>query len=483
MFAKFFFISSNHTKPLPPSGGGVGERGLGEISSPSPIKGEGAARWKFAGREFFALLALLLSAPAFATPAIQHWQAPSGAEVYFVEDHGLPMLDVSVDFYAGAAFEPATQSGVAMLTNGMLNLGAGGLSEDDISRKLADIGAQPGSHFDNDRAGLTMRTLSSETERAQALDVLALMLQSPQFPDAVLAREKARQIALLKESETQPDYIAEKAYGKAVFGDHPYGRSLEAADLEKIQRADLAAFYKAHYVAKGAIVAIMGDIDRAGAEAIAQKLTAQLPAGVAPTEAPPVNTQIAASEQRIAHPAQQSHILLGAPGMARDDPDYVPLYVGNYILGGGGFVSRLMNEVRENRGLAYSVYSYFMPMQQPGGFQIGLQTRKDQADDALALVRDTLRQFIAKGPTAGELQAAKDNIIGGFPLRIDSNKEIHEYLGIIGFYKLPLTYLDDFTAKVDKVTVAQIHEAFRRHIDPDAMATVMVGAPEAKAAK
>jgi zinc protease len=428
---------------------------------------------------FLPLLALLFSASAFATPQIQHWQAPSGAQVYFVEDHALPMLDISVDFHAGGGYEPATQPGVAMLANGLLNLGAGGLSEDDISRKLADVGAQAGNHFDDDRAGVTLRTLSRAEERDQALDVLARMVQSPQFPDTVLAREKARQIAMLKESETKPGYLADKAFSKAVFGDHPYGRSLQAADLEKIQRADLQAFHQSHYVAKGAIVAIMGDVDRAGAEAIAQQLTAQLPAGDAPADVPPVTMQINASEQRIPHPAQQSHILLGAPGMSRTDPDYFVLYVGNYTLGGGGFASRLMDEVREKRGLAYSVYSYFMPMQQAGAFQIGLQTRKDQADEALNLARATLRDFVANGPTEKELKAAKDNIIGGFPLRIDSNKKIVEYLGVIGFYNLPLTYLEDFPGKVEKVTAAQIHDAFRRHIDPERMATVVVGAPEA----
>jgi zinc protease len=188
--------------------------------------------------------------------------------------------------------------------------------------------------------------------------------------------------------------------------------------------------------------------------------------------------KIPLSELRVFHPASQSHILIGVPGMSRNDPDYFPLYVGNYILGGGGFVSRLMNEVREKRGLAYSVYSYFMPMKQPGAFQIGLQTKKEQADGALALVRKTVADFVAQGPTEKELTAAKQNIVGGFPLRIDSNRKILEYLSIIGFYEMPLTYLDDFTSRVEKVTVAQIRSAYARHIRPEKMATVIVGAPE-----
>jgi len=427
---------------------------------------------------FFIVTFCCLVNSAFATLQIQHWQATSGAQVYFVENHDLPMLDVAVDFAAGSGFDDMAKPGIAGLTNGLLDSGVEGLSEDDIGRKLADIGAQKAEHVDADRAGLSMRTLSNPTERDVALDILARLLQHPLFPDEVLAREKTRMIAALKEAETKPESIAGKAFGKAVFGKHPYGASTEVADVEKIQRADLENFYRTHYSAKAAVVALMGDISRAEAETIAQQLTASLPAGGASTHVAPVTPQIQASEQRIPHPATQSHILIGTPGISRNDPDYFPLYVGNYILGGGGFVSRLMNEIREKRGMAYSVYSYFMPMQQPGAFQIGLQTKKEQANEALKLTRATLREFVDKGVTEKELKAAKDNIIGGFPLRIDSNKKILDYLSMIGFYSLPLTYLDDFTAKVEKVTTAQIRDAFKRRIHPDTMATVIVGAPE-----
>jgi zinc protease len=430
----------------------------------------------------FGFAFALAAAPALATPLIQHWQAQSGAQVYFVEDHGLPMLDVDVGFHAGSAFDTADKSGVAAMTQNMLNLGSQGLGEDDISRGLADIGAQLGGGFDQDRAGISLRTLSNPAQRDQALDIMASVLQHPTFPDNVLQREKARLIAALKDKQTRPEAIADKAFAKAVYGDHPYGLqpSGEIATVQNITRSDLVDFYTKHYGAKSAVVAIMGDVTRPEAEAIAEKLTAQLPAGGASTAIPPVTMHIKPSEQRIPHPASQSHILIGAPGVSRTDPDYFTLYVGNYILGGGGFVSRLMNEVREKRGLAYSVYSYFIPMQQPGPFRIGLQTRKASADEALAIVRETLRKFIEQGPTAQELKAAKEHIIGGFPLRIDSNGKILSYLSMIGFYDLPLTYLDDFPAKVEKVTVADIRDAFKRRVDPDALATVIVGDPDAK---
>jgi len=424
----------------------------------------------------------LVATNAYATPHIQHWQAKSGAQVYFVEDHGLPMLDVAVGFHAGSGFDTAQKSGVAAMTRNMLNLGSKGLSEDDISRKMADIGAQLGGGFDQDRAGISLRTLSNPAQRDQALDIMASVLQRPTFPEKVLAREKMRLVAKLKDQQTRPEAIAEKAFAKAVYGNHPYGLPSQGsvATVKKITRNDLVNFYRKHYGAKSAVVALVGDVTRSEAEAIAEKLTAQLPEGGASEQIPPVTMQIKASEQRIPNPASQSHILIGAPGVSRTDPDYFTLYVGNYILGGGGFVSRLMNEVREKRGLAYSVYSYFFPLQQPGPFRIGLQTRKQSADQALAIVRDTLRKFIEQGPTGQELKAAKDHIIGGFPLRIDSNRKILGYLGMIGFYGLPLTYLDDFPAKVEKVTVADIRDAFKRRVDPDALATVIVGAPDEK---
>ncbi len=430
---------------------------------------------------FAAVVLMFAAAGVTATPVIQQWQSASGARVLFVENHDIPMLDVAVNLPAGSAFDAPEKSGVAALTHQLLDLGAGKLSEDDIARGIADLGAQLGGGFDQDRASISLRTLSSEAEREQALAIMAAVVQQPLFSESVLRREKARMIAALKEAETKPETLADKAFQKAVFGQHPYALPVsgEVRTLENIQVQDLRDFYAAHYRAGAAVVAIMGDVSRVQAEQIAQQLTAKLAPGKPTADLPRVPARIVASEQRIPHPASQSHILIGAPGIARSDPDYFALYVGNYVLGGGGFVSRLMNEVREKRGMAYSVYSYFMPLQQAGAFQIGLQTKKDQADEALQIVRHTLAEFVAKGPTAQELRAAKQNIVGGFPLRIDSNRKILDYLSVIGFYDLPLTYLEDFSRRIEQVSGAQVRAAFARHLDPAAMATVIVGAPEA----
>lgn len=427
-----------------------------------------------------ALFALALGNVAEAGVKIQHWQTATGAEVYFVENHDLPIVDVSVNFAAGSARDTVEKSGLAGITKYMMTLGAAGMTDEKIAQKMADVGAILGGDFDADRAGFKLRTLSSEREKAQALQVFTQILQQPDFPEAVLTREKARIVAGLQEAATQPESISNKAFMKALYGNHPYSldESGEEATVTKMSRADLQAFYNRYYAAKGAVIAMIGDLSREQAAKIADEITAGLPKADAVPPLPAVTMPTQASEQRIAHPASQSHILLGYPGIKRGDPDLFPLYVGNYVLGGGGFVSRLTEEVREKRGLVYSVYSYFMPMAEIGPFQLGLQTKKEQAEEALQLVKQTLNTFIEKGITEAELKAAKANIIGGFPMRIDSNNKILDYLAVIGFYKLPLNYLDEYNKNVEKVTVAQIKEAFKRRLNTQNFVTVIVGDPK-----
>ena len=426
----------------------------------------------------FAMLMMSLSAEAGVK--IQQWQTATGAEVYFVENHDLPIVDLSVNFSAGSVRDTAEKSGLAGVTRYLMALGAAGMSDEVIANKMADIGAILGGEFNSDRATFKLRTLSNAREQTQALDVFVKVLQKPDFPQAVLDREKARIIAGLQESATQPESIANNAFMAALYGKHPYSldESGEVETISKINREDLQAFYAKHYGAKGSVIAMMGDLTREQANQIAENISGNLPKASSLEPIASVTLPTQAIEQRIAHPASQSHILLGYPGIKRGDADLFPLYVGNYILGGGGFVSRLTEEVREKRGLVYSVYSYFMPMAELGPFQIGLQTKKEQADVALNLVRETFDKFLKDGVTEKELTAAKANIIGGFPMRIDSNTKILDYLAMIGFYHLPLNYLDEYNNNVDKVTVAQIKETFNRRLKPENFVTIVVGDPK-----
>lgn len=427
----------------------------------------------------WAVFAMLVGqAPiALAGVQIQHWVAPSGARVYFVETRVLPIVDLQVDFAAGGAFDPKGKKGLASVTRSLMDAGAGGLDEEAIAGRLVDTGARMGGSTDLDRAGFSLRTLSTKPEREAAIDLLRRVLQSPDFPAAILEREKARIVASIKEADTRPDSIAAKRFSAEVFGDHPYGPSATVESVSALAREDLVGFHRDYYAASRAVVSIIGDLSRGEAEEIAQQLTAGLPKDGAgsirlPDPATPERKLV-----RIAHPAAQSHIYIGMPGLRRGDPDYFPLIVGNYILGGGGFVSRLTQEVREKRGFAYSVYSYFLPLRVEGAFQIGLQTKREQADEALEVVDGTLRAFLEKGPTDDELKRAKRNLIDGFALRLDSNRKILEHLAVIGFYGLPLDYLDDYPKRVAQVTASQIRQAFARRVRPENLVTVVVGGP------
>lgn len=426
-------------------------------------------------RYVIALLAALLSGFVQAGPQIQHWVASTGAKVYFVASRDLPILDVRIDFVAGGARSPEGKSGVASLTAGLLEAGAGSFDEEQISGRLVDLGAQLSSSSDHDMASVTLRTLSSADEKTGALALMRAVLSAPTFPEAVLAREKTRTIEALKEADTRPDAIAGKRFTQALYPHHPYGNVATQDSVAKITRDDLIAFHQAHYVAKGAVVSIIGDVSRAEAEAIAVQLTEALPASTSVTTLPPVTLPVRETI-KVTHPAAQSHIHVGLPALSRTDPDYFALLVGNYTLGGGGFVSRLMKEVREKRGYAYSVYSYFAPRVLPGPFQIGLQTKREQAGDALKVVDDVLTKFLAEGPSAQELAAAKKNLIDGQALRIDSNAKLLGYLSLIGFYGLPLDYLDQFPRKIEAVTRDDVKAAFLRHVKPEHLVTVIVAA-------
>jgi zinc protease len=427
-------------------------------------------------RAALGMFALLSALPAAAMAPIEHWQTANGARVYFVPAPELPMVDVQVVFNAGSARD-GRQPGVAQLTHLLLDKGADGMSADVIAQRLEGVGARLSGDSLRDMALLRLRSLNDAKYLQPAVEVFAKLLAKPDFNPADLERERARMLVALQQSQQKPGTVAEKAFYAALYGEHPYATPPEgtADSLKALDRAALRAFYERYYVARNAVVAIVGALDRAAAERLAEAVIRALPAGEPAPQLPPVSDLQAALEQRIAHPSSQTHILLGQPGIRRDDADYYALYVGNHVLGGGGLVSQLSNEVREKRGLSYSVYSYFLPMGERGPFQLGLQTRNDQVDEALQVLRDTLATYVAEGPSAEELEAAKNNITGGQALRIDSNRKILEYLAVIGFYELPLDYLETFNARVEAVTLEQVREVFRRRIQPERMLTVLVG--------
>ena len=444
------------------------------------------ARITWAAGLFFLSLAIF---PGFAAAAIpiQHWTQPNGARVYLVESPAIAMLDVQIDFDAGGRRDPPAQAGLASVTASMLSKGVRAekgdapLDENALSEAWADLGAQFGASAGSDRLSFSLRSLTEPDLLAKAVALAARQIAEPSFPDAIWQRERQRIEASIKEANTRPATLAGRAYSEAVYGSHPYGYEVTAPTLERISVADMRAAHTAGVVACRARISMVGAVTRAQADAIAARLLARLPQTDCSTLQPlPVVPEVAALtqpvEKRIAFDSAQAQVLVGQPGYRRSDPDHFALFVGNYILGGGGFVSRLTTEVREKRGLTYGVSSYFSPGLHAGSFTVGLQTRPDQAAQALGVVRQVLGDFVTSGPTQAELQGAKDNLIGGFALRIDSNRKLLDNIAAIAWNDLPLDYLDTWTQQISKVSVVDIKAAFARKVQPDKMVTVILGA-------
>jgi zinc protease len=427
-------------------------------------------------RTIFISALWLGAGAAFASPEIQHWETDNGARVYFVEAREIPIVDVQVVFDA-AGSRDGDKPGLAQLTNALLAQGAAGLSADRIAERFAELGAQFGNESLRDMASASLRTLSDPQIRGPALALVADILARPDLPADAFERVRNQMRVAVKMEKESPSAVATKAFYAGLYREHPYGQPPGGteASLNSITRDDVASFHRRYYTARNAVVAIVGDLSRAEAEKVARTLMAALPPGQRPPPIPPAPATEQGVTRVIEYPSTQTHLKMGQPGVARTDADYYALYVGNHALGGNGLVSILADEVREKRGLSYSVYSRFQPMRAEGPFTIGLQTKNDQAETALEVARAALKRFIEEGPSEGELTAAKRNITGGFALRIDSNQKIVGYLALIGFYGLPLDYLQRFNDRIEAVTREQVRDAFQRRVHPDRLFTVLVG--------
>ncbi len=432
---------------------------------------------------------LFIHLNALATIPIQHWTQASGAKVYLVESPAIAMLDVQVDFDAGSRRDPPGKAGLASMTAEILEKGVRaqdglpGLDENSLGEAWADLGASYSVGASADRMSFSLRSLTYPDLLPKAVALAARQMGEPSFPQDIWLRDRERMNASLKESRTRPASIAGRAYAAAVYSGHPYGQEMTESALANISVADMAALYASAIQPCRAVVTIVGAVTRAQADTLVSQLLSRLKPPAAASGAScaplPAVAEVApltqAKDERIAFESAQAHVLIGQPGFKRDDPDFFALTVGNYTLGGGGFVSRLTTEVREKRGLSYSVYSNFSPGLHAGAFTIGLQTRPDQTEQAVQVSREVLKKFVAEGPTDAELVAAKSNLIGGFPLLIDTNSKLLGNVSNIAWNRLPLDYLDTWTKQVEKITAADIRAAFARKLQPERMVTVVVG--------
>ncbi|WP_457788196.1 M16 family metallopeptidase [Pseudomonas sp. PL-6] len=414
-------------------------------------------------------------APTRRSLDIQTWHTEQGAKVLFVEARELPMFDLRLTFAAGSSQDDGVP-GLATLTNAMLNEGVPGKDVGAIAAGFEGLGAEFGNGAYRDMAVASLRSLSAKEQREPALALFAEVLGQPTFPEEALARIKNQLLAGFEFQKQNPGKLASLELFQRLYGDHPYAHPSDgnAESIPAIEREQLAAFHARAYAAGNAVIALVGDLSREQAEAIAAQVSAALPQGPAlPRIAQPQPP--APGPSHIEFPSNQTHLMIAQLGIDRRDPDYAALYLGNQIFGGGGFGTRLMSEVREKRGLTYGVYSGFSAMQARGPFMINLQTRAELSEGTLKLVKQLLADYLQSGPTQEELDNAKRELAGSFPLSTASNADIVGQLASMGFYDLPLSYLDDFMRDVQALSVEQVKAAMAKHLDPEALLVVTAG--------
>lgn len=405
---------------------------------------------------------------------IHYWHTTNGVRVFFIQAKQIPMLDIAVVFKAGAVYD-GKHKGLASLTNAMLNEGVGQYNVEQLAEQFDNVGAQFSTEVGKEWSMVGLRSLTDKKRLQAALHTFSLILTQPSFPQKSLDRIKKQMIVGLDYAQQQPDYLASQAFAKAIWGSHPYANPIEGdlSSIPNLSRNQVEQFYHRYYVAKNAMLAMIGDVSLTQAHKIAEKILVKLPIGKAASTIAIVHNNLP-KEQHIAFPAVQNAILIGEAGVKRNNSARFPLLVGNYILG-GGLNSILMRNIREKYGLTYGISSQFSSLSQRGAFVIALNSRNDKAKRAITLTKQYLRTYLQQGPTPKQLQDAKEFLMGSFPLGISSNSALLQNLIYIGYYHLPLNFLDTYREKIAKVTVSQVKLAFQRYVKMNRLVTISVG--------
>ncbi|MGM0553390.1 MAG: M16 family metallopeptidase [Pseudomonadota bacterium] len=421
---------------------------------------------------------LTLALPAQAVE-IEEWETDEGLRVLYVAAPDLPMVDLRLTFDGGASRD-GDQSGLASLTSSALRHGTAEMDSDELAERFESVGAQFSTNSLRDMAIVSLRSLTEPDWLDAALETLTAVLAAPAFPEADFERARRQALQGLQRERQDPGSVATRRFYALMYGDHPYANwpGGERETLEALEPADARAFYQRFYTTGNGALAITGGLSRAEAEAVAARISEALPQGPAAKPLPTVELPREPVEERIDFPSEQAHIYMGAPVLRRGDEDHYALTLANHAFGGGGFTSRLFQEIRSARGLAYSVSSRLQPMAVEGPFRIGMQTGVDQAGEAVTALREELTRWHAEGIDADELEASRANVVNSFPLSLASNSDIVGLLGMMAFYDLPLDYLERYVERMEAVELNELNVRLRERINPDAMVTVIVGGQE-----
>lgn len=430
-------------------------------------------------KRFISLLSFFLIIPEGLAHnfSFKHFQTKQGTNVVFYQTMTVPMLNINLAFKAGSAYD-GEHYGLSALTTKLINQGTTELDANTIAERLANTGAQLQTNNTQDMIVLNLVTLSEEKTRQEAINLFAQIITKANFPMDAFKREQNQLLITIKKSKESPNELANQSFFKALYQQHPYAHPITGykKTVEAITDQQVQDFYKHYFVARNATLVMVGAISLEEAKNIAETLTQQLPVGQAAPDIPKAQAVKVEDKLEMNFPSSQTMIRLGQLGIDHHHPDYLPLIVGNYILGGGVLVSRLSSEVREKRGLSYGVTSQLTPMPGNGPFIIGLSTQNAQAALALDVVQKTLKEFVEKGPNQDELIAAQKYLTGSFALSLASNSDIAATLLRVTFYKLPNNYLDTYIDHIQKVGVEDIKRAFASLIHPNKQIIVEVGA-------
>ena len=422
----------------------------------------------------FVIWGLLMTNTALCEINPEVFHADNGLEVWLVQRNVLPFVVFKFVFPAGSVFEPADKAGLAYITSQMLMEGTKNLTNVQISEELEFLGSDVDVDCGRDFATLTLKTLKRNLDKS--FSIVAQIIKESVFDKNNFERVRNEIMGEILKDEEDPGFVAAKKFNEVIYGkDHPYGRPVKGyVDTVKIISRDEAyEFYKEHYLPEGSILVVVGDIDK---NELVKILNKYLSDWVGRTPKYPVfkKPDYKPGEVVVEKDVTQANIVMGHVGVSRSNPDFIPLYVANQVLGGGGLTSKLFLRIREKGGYSYAVYSYFEPALYEGAFKIVLQTKNERADKAISEVIDEVEKYIEQGPTPEELEDAKRYLTGSFPLKIDTNAEIASYLAFAAFYGLGKDYLNKFPELVNKVTLEQVKSVIRKYIHPEKFTIVVV---------
>lgn len=406
----------------------------------------------------------------------ESWQTKNGMKVVYYKAPQVPMVVLQMGFQAGSAQDGA-QFGLALLTNQLIGEESASGDATQIAERFADVGAQFSGAADRTMAGFKLKSLSKPDALIPAVDNLVDLLANFQVSEKTFKRLQQQQLVAIKASQQNANRVANQVFFQSLYGDHPYAHSVEGTieTVTALNQDQVKSFFNQHYGAKGAILVLVGDLDKKTAKKIADKVSGALPKGDAK------NTIVKAAPHKNGRlvkqtfPSSQTIIRMGQLGIDYHSSELFPLKVGNYILGGGTLVSRLAFEVREKRGLSYGVSSQFVPMPAIGPFVISLSTKQSQAEQAIDVTEQVTEQFLKQGPTEQELKEAKQYLVGSFPLSLASNDKIAAMMMRIHFFSLPNNFLQTYRDKIKAVTAAQVRQAMVTQLNPGKMLRVEIG--------